>query len=207
MEEENNIIRKLPKRNLVLYISVVVIVMCITFKTSYAFYTGVVINTKNPAPTVVESGQLQLKFANNARYLNVQDLSLMSAADAAVAANNYSSFTVTNTGSLTGKYKLYLSNYSITENLVDQDFKWKLTINGNVYTGTFYDLFNGKTATNGVISSNSVDIPIISTDTSLAANSSHNCEFRVWIEEANRNQINLTEGTLRTTIKLIAVNN
>jgi len=205
MEEEKKF-NKIPKRNIVLYISIVVIIMCVTFRASYAFYTGVVINTTTPTASVVESGQLELKFTNNTKYINVSDLSLMSAADAAVATNNYSSFSVSNTGSVTGKYKLYLSNYSISENLVDQDFKWKLTVDGTSYTGTFYDLFNGKTATDGVIASTTDDVALIANDISLAPNASHDCEFRVWIEEADHNQISLTEGTFRSTIKLIAVN-
>lgn len=199
--------KKLPKRNIVLYVSIIVIVVSITFRTSYAFYLGYVNNAKEPTPTVVESGALELKFANDVKYLNVEDLSIMTAADAAVAENNYSSFSVINNGTLSAKYKLYLSNYSLTENLVDADFKWKLTIDGVVYTGTFYDLFNGKTSNNGVIESTTDDIALISNDITLAPNSTHNCEFRVWLQEADRNQINLTDGTFRTTIRLMAVNN
>ena len=196
--------KKLPKRNLVLYISIAVIMICVTFKASYAYYTGVVINTTEPTPTVVETGSLDIKFANNVQYLNAENLTLMTAAEAATASNNYSSFTVSNSGSIAGKYKLYLSNYSITENLVNADFKWKLTVDGTSYTGTFYDLFNGKTATNGVIASNSENIPLLTNKVSISGNTSHNCEFRVWIQDEDHNQIGLTEGTFSTTIKLIA---
>ena len=196
----------IPKRNIVFFVSVVVLILSITFKTSYAYFTGTVTNLTNPTPTVIKSGDLELKFGNNIKYLNVQDLSLMTASEAARMSNNYSSFTVTNKGTLTGKYRLYLANYSITENLVDQDFKWKLTIDGTTYTGTFYDLFNGKTATDGVIADDLVDIPLIDSNITLAPNATHNCEFRVWIEEADHNQISLTEGTFRTSIRLIAIN-
>ena len=198
--EEN---KKLPKRNLVLYISVVVIIISLTFKASYAYYQSTVINTTTPTAIEVQTGQLDIKFAN-AQYLNAQNLTLMTAEAAASANDNYSTFTVSNSGNAAGKYKLYLSDYSITSNLVNQDFKWKLTINGTVYTGTFYDLFNGKTATNGVIASNSDDIELVATKTSIAANTNQNCEFRVWLQEEDRNQISLTEGTFSTTIKLIA---
>lgn len=204
--EVENKSKKLRKRNVVFFISVLVIALCVTFRTSYSFYVANVVNTHNPTPTVIQSGDLELKFGNNIRYLNVQDLSLMSAEDAATASNNYSTFTVTNTGTLTGKYRLYLSNYSITTNLVNEDFKYKLTIDGNTYTGTFYDLFNGKTATEGVIADNLVDIPLLTNDITLAPNATHNCELRVWIQEADRNQIDLTEGTFRTSIRLVAIN-
>ena len=207
--EENEVAnetKKLKKRNYIFFVSVLVIALCVTFRTSYSFYVANVVNTHNPTPTVIQSGELELKFGNNIRYLNVQDLSLMSAADAATASNNYSTFSVTNTGTVVGKYRLFLSNYSITENLVNQDFKWKLTVDGVTYTGTFYDLFNGKTATNGVISDDLVDIPLVDNSITLAPNATHNCELRVWIQEADRNQIDLTEGTFRTSIRLVAVN-
>ena len=198
--------KKIPKRNLVLYISIAVILISVTFRTSYAFFVGYVRNLTPPTATVVETGDIDLKFDNNITYLNVNDLSIMSAADAAIATNNYSTFTVTNNGNKPGKYRLYLSNYSITENLVNADFKYKLTVNGTTYTGTFYDLFNGKTATEGVIASTTDDIPLFNDHISLNNGDSHNCEFRVWLEEADHNQIGLTDGTLRTTIRLIAVN-
>lgn len=201
MEEFN---KKLPKRNLVLYISIAVLIISITFKTSYAYFYGSVINTTTPSETVVTTADLSLKFGNNPHYLNAQNLTLMTAAEAATASNNYASFTVENTGGTTGRYKLYLSNYSITSNLVDADFKWKLTIGDATYTGTFYDLFNGKTATNGVIASNTDDIAIISNSITLAPNASNNCEFRIWLQDEDHNQISLTEGTFSTTFKLIA---
>ena len=197
---------KFPKRNIILYLSIIVIIICVGFKTSYAFYTAVVTNSKNPSATVVRSGELEMKFTNNTKYLNVTNLTLMSASDAASDPNNYSSFSISNTGSVTGKYKLYLSNYTITENLVNQDFKWKLTVNGTVYSGTFYDLFNGKTVVSGVITSSSDDVLLVPNYITLAANGSHNCEFRVWIQEEEHIQINLTEGTFRTTLKLVAIN-
>lgn len=204
--EENNNNYKLPKRNIVLYLSVVVILMSFTFRASYAFYTATVTNLTNPTPTVLESGNLELKFANGSKYINAQNLSLTTAEAAASATDNYSSFTITNTGTLTGNYKLYLSNYSITKNLINSDFKWKLTINGTTYTGTFYDLFNGMTPdANGIVSSSTVDIPLISNSISLPAGSNHSGEFRIWLEEADHNQIGLTEGEFRTTIRLIAV--
>ena len=198
--------KKLPKRNIVLYVSIVVILISLTFKASYAFYTGVVINTTTPAATVVQSGSLELKFTNNTKYINVSDLGLMTAAEAAAATNNYSSFTVSNTGSVTGKYKLYLSNYTITDNLVDEDFKWKLTVGANEYSGTFYDLFNGKTATDHVISSTTDDVALVDNFITLASGADQNCQFRVWIQEEDHNQVSLTEGSFRGTIKLIAIN-
>lgn len=200
--------KKLPKRNIVLYVSIVVILMCVTFRTSYAFYEAYVTNVKNPANTVVNSGALELKFAPGATYINATDMGITTAEQAATTNDNVSRFTITNSGTLTGKYKLYLSNYSISTNLVNEDFKWKLTIGENVYTGTFYELFNGRTPDlNNIISSSAVDIPITSTDNTLDANQSVNCEFRIWLQEGDHNQIGLTEGTFRTTIRLIAITN
>ena len=88
--EEN---KKLPKRNLVLYISVVVIIISLTFKASYAYYQSTVINTTTPTAIEVQTGQLDIKFAN-AQYLNAQNLTLMTAEAAASANDNYSTFTV-----------------------------------------------------------------------------------------------------------------
>ena len=197
--------KKFPKRNIVLYVSIVVILVSLTFKVSYGYFVATLTNLTNPTATVAQSGNLQINFGNNTQYFNVQNLTLMTAAEAATASNNYSSFTVSNTGTVSGQYKLYLSNYSITENLVNADFKYKLTVNGNVYTGTFYDLFSGKTPVEGVISSTSDDIALLSSTDSIAPNASHNCEFRVWLQDEDRNQINLTEGSFSTKIKLIAV--
>ena len=203
----NEEIRKLPKRNIVLYLSIVVVLISLTFKASYAFFTASVENTTTPTNSVVQTAELKINFGSNASYINATDLSLMTAEEAATSTNNVSRFKVTNTGSVAGKYRLYLSNYSITENLVHADFKWKLTVNGTNYTGTFYDLFNGKTATDGVIASSTVDIPLVSSDISLANNSEHACEFRIWIEETEQNQIGLTNGSFSGQIKLIAINN
>ena len=206
MEEENTFVenKKVLKRNIVLYISIALIIVSIAFRASYAFFSATVTNTNTPSSTTVTSGELNLEFDNNVNILNVQNLGLMTAEAAASATNNYSTFTITNTGSVAGKYKLYLTNYSITENLVNADFKYKLTIDGNTYSGTFYDLFNGKTATNGIIASGTDNISLLSSDITIASGASHNCELRVWIQEENHNQIGLTEGTLRTSIRLIA---
>ena len=57
---------------------------------------------------------------------------------------------------------------------------------------------------NNVVASSSNDIPLLSNAISLNSGSSNNCEFRIWLEEADHNQIELTEGAFSTTIRLIA---
>lgn len=200
-------VKKLPKRNIVLYVSIAVLMISLTFKASYAYFVSTITNANTPTPTVVDTGDLQIKFDNGATYINAQNIGLMSAEEAMLESNNYSRFTVTNSGSVNGKYKLYLSDYSISSNLVDDDFKWKLTVNGTSYTGTFNDLFGSMTPnSNNIIASNSVDVPIVSNVFSLASGGSHSCEFRIWLQETDENQISLTEGTFSGTIKLIATN-
>lgn len=203
--DENN--KKFPKRNIVLYVSIAVILVSLTFRASYAYFVSYLTNNTTPTSTVVNTGDLSMKFEDGSTYINAQDMMLMTEEEALRASNNYSRFTVTNDGNITGNYKIYLSNYSISSNLVSRDFKWRLKIDDTILTGNFYDLFKDMTPNaSGIITGSSIDIPINSNSVSLPVGESDNCEFRVWIEETQENQIGLTEGTFSTTLRLIATN-
>ena len=202
MMDEN----KLPKRNMVLYVSIVVILICLTYRASYAYFTAKVINDGEPTQTVLNTGDLKLQFNNGVKYINATDMIITTAAEAETKDDNYSSFSVTNTGRSNATYKLYLTDYSITDNLVNEDFKYKLKIGSNTYTGNFYDLFKDQVPNEShIITSNSVDIPLNNVSSDIESGVTDNCELRVWLQEEDHNQISLTEGAFRGTVKLIAI--
>lgn len=205
MEENNK--NKFPKRNIVLYVSIVVILICLTYRASYAYFTAFVVNETEPSQAVINTGDLKMKFEDGITYINANDMIIVSAQEAEATNDNVSRFSVTNTGNVRASYKLYLTDYTITENLVSQDFKYKLKIGSQTFTGNFYELFNGVPASSGVISSNSNDRVLNSTPVSIDTGSTDNCELRVWLQEEDHNQISLAEGSFRGTVKLVATTN
>ena len=183
--------RKIPKRNIVLYLSIVAIIMSLTFKFSYAYFNAVVSGNDTAYQTVINSGDLELSFLDT-QYINTSNLSIIDANEVATQAEK-STFKVKNTGSATATYRIDLG-VTISDNLKSNDFKWELLLDGNTNnSGTF----------NGVNSGSS--ITLTSSDLTLAPTAEHSFELRLWLQnDDSRNQIGLTEGTFTGVVSVTA---
>ena len=183
--------QRLPKRNLVLYVSIVVIIVSLTFKFSYAYFNAAVNGNDTAYQTVINSGDLQMSFVDT-QYINTTSMAIIDAEDVATQAEK-STFKVRNTGSATANYKVDLG-VTISDNLKSSDFKWQLLVDGEVNnSGTFANVNSGSTIT------------LTNSNLTLAPSSENSFELRVWLQDdPTRNQIGLTEGSFTGAVSLTA---
>ena len=184
--------KKLPKRNLVLYVSVVVILISLTFSFSFAYFNARVNGNDSTYQTVISSGDLQLSFLDT-QYINTNSMTIIGADEVATASEK-SIFKVNNTGNVNASYRIDLG-VTISDNLKSSDFKWQLLVDGEVNnSGTFANVASGSTIT------------LTSSNLTLEPTHEHNYELRLWLQDdATRNQIGLTEGSFTGVVSLAAV--
>ena len=181
-----------------IYFSIFLILAVVSISGSYAWYTANVENDLPPYETVITTGSLQMGFTNS-QYFNVNNMVIISPEEVATKATN-SSFDVNNTGDNNASYDLYF-NATISNNLIHQDFKWELIIDGVSHqTGNFGSITKNTEGDTTTASFKITNAPI-----TLTPNNHNSCVFRVWLQEANRNQIDLTEGSLTGNVSLRAV--
>ncbi len=192
---------KLAKRNMVMYISIVAIIISLTFKVSYAFFTANISGNETITQTKAVTGKLDLTFATSA-YINNSHLFLIKDNERSTKAET-SQFSVNNNngvGTVDAKYELYLTDLTISNNLKSSDFKYELLINNEVKgSGSF---LNATSGTDFKITSSIISIPQGQTD---------NCVFRIWLSETSADQSSLVgnskdnRNSFSAKIKLEAV--
>ena len=184
-------LKKIQKRTVVLYVSIAIIAICLSYRFSYAFFTTLVKGNDSTNQTVIKTGNLEVTFLN-AEYINNSKMRIIPASDIENGADK-STFSIKNTGNMDAKYILRLNDVEISDNLKSADFKWELLIDGqSVKKGNFSSAQTGKI------------FNLMSTPLSLTKNQTSNCVFRMWLEESNKNQNGLTEGTFSSRIEVVA---
>ena len=180
------------------YLGIILLLVVVSVTGSYAWYTASVTNSGTVYNTVVTAGSLRMGFENS-QYFNVDDMVIISPEEVATEAPK-STFDVRNVGSINASYDLYF-NATISNNLIHQDFKWELLIDGvSVQSGNF-----GSITKNNEGNTTTTQFKITNSPLTLNPNQVNSCVFRVWLQEADRNQIDLTEGTLSGNVSIIAV--
>ena len=87
------------------------------------------------------------------------------------------------------KYNIYLTDLTISDNLKSEDFKWDLLQNGtSIYSGNF-------------ASAESNEIFMLTAEPLLTNNdASKSYELRIWLEETDKDQIGLLNGTFSAKV-------
>lgn len=183
---------KIAKRNIVLYASIALLLISLTFKFSYAYFAASLSGNESAQDSVVTSGDLKVEFTDSSVF-NATDMVILTPEEVD-AKSEKSTFTVKNTGNVVAKYK-FLINTTLTSNLISSDFKWQLLSNSTVVSqGNFSTAVSGQ------------DLELNSSYLTINPNDEVEYEFRVWLaEDETRNQIDLTNGTFSGLIKLQAI--
>lgn len=185
------------KKHIVLYISIVLIIITVTFTISYAFFQTIISGNDTAKKTEATTGNLAIDFTTS-QYINDTNLMLIQDADRAAKAP-YTTFTIkpTSDTNVASQYNLYLTDINISDNLKSADFKWEIikgstTINSGNY-------LNATSGTDLLLTSTPIDLSATSTgDTWI---------FRTWLSETNEDQLSLTNGTFSARVKVVAVVN
>jgi len=185
---EENIVKKLSKRYLVLYISIAIILVSVTFKFSFAYFTASL--EGEGKQNIIETGDISIEFTDS-QVFNATNMIILSS-DEVEEKSEKSTFTIKNTGNLTSNYKIQI-NPTISSNLINEDFKWELLSEGLVVaSGNFANAVSGQ------------DIDLTSY-AQIQPEETVNYEFRIWLAETEENQIGLTNGTFIGIIKVQAI--
>ena len=182
----------MKKRNYLLYISLIVILISIAFSLSYAYLSANVTGNDTAKTTNVTSGTLNIDFATSA-YISNNNMLLISDENVATQADQ-TSFTVANTtGNINGKYTLSLTELSISANLKSSDFKWDLLKNGtSISSGNFTTAVTG------------TDFDLTSGVQTISTNTTDSYVLRIWLSETTSDQQSLENGTFSAKIKMTA---
>lgn len=182
------------KKHSILYISIAIIVISITFVVSYAYMTAKVIGNEDANNTKVSTGTLEVSFTTSS-YIKENDMQLINAADVAKsAAHTDFSISHSKNSNVATKYNLYLTELTISDNFKSKYFKWELLKNGTtLYSGNFTNAITGE------------DYLLTSSPQTLEVSKTDNYILRIWLEnDLQVNQIDLTNGTFSGNVKLIA---
>ena len=189
--------KKLNKTYFV-YFGIVLLLVVVSVAGSYAWFTAGVTNNGQVYNTVINAGTLSMGFENS-QYFNVDDMVIIGSDEVETLAPK-SEFDVKNNGQVDASYELYF-NTTVKNNLIHQDFKWELLVDGvSVNNGNFGSITKNTEGTTTTTSFKITNTPI-----TLTPNQVNSCVFRVWLQEEDRNQIDLTEGTMTGNVSIIAV--
>lgn len=206
--------KKRDARSLVLGVIVILLVITMGIGISYAFYmigmtgrsdvsqsTAAVLNLTTTLEQVdrINTDKLQLIEITNNNYAEV--------------VTDKVTFTVTNesTSNVNGKYNLYLKEMALTKNLSSQYFKWAAVVSGTnskIVTGNFLDTTNlgVEGNTDRTIVSNLTKTLIDDANAlSLAPGQTDTVTFYIWLENANVDQLYLTNGSFSGKLAIDAV--
>lgn len=190
---------KIKTRNIVLYLSVVVLLISITFKGSYAYFTAVL--NSNTHEATGTAGTLSMEYQTSQTMYT--ELMLPISASQVPTKAEKSLFTLRNTGTVPTVYYLELTDFQISNNLIDPDFKWELLLNGTkVASGNFSEAVSGQNFifknSNGTTYTKVLNP---SNDPSIK----DEYELRIYILETSDNQNRLLEGSFQGKVKYTAV--
>lgn len=206
--------KKRDARSLVLGVIVILLVITMGIGISYAFYmigmtgrsdvsqsTAAVLNLTTTLEQVdrINTDKLQLTEITNNNYAEV--------------VTDKVAFTVTNesTSNVNGKYNLYLKEMALTKNLSSQYFKWAAVVSGTnskIVTGNFLDTTNlgVEGNTDRTIVSNLTKTLIDDANAlTLAPGQTDTVTFYIWLENANVDQLYLTNGSFSGKLAIDAV--
>ncbi len=189
---------KKTKLTYLTYVAVVLLLVVVSVAGSYAYFTAVINNDGEVYQTVITAGDLRMGFENS-QYFNVDDMVIIESSEVEEKAEK-STFDVKNTGNVDASYDLYF-NTNITNNLINPDFKWELLVDGESYSSGTFNVITKNTEN----TTTSATFKITNTPITLTPGAKNSCVFRVWLQDEDRNQISLTEGTMSGNVSIIAV--
>ena len=178
---------KFPIRTFIFAMSLFVL----SFSASYSYFTVTPNNASSAEErtTNVTTDYLDVNFITSS-YINNTNMLLTKHENIAQQAEK-TTFTISKkTGvTYTIKYNIYLTELTISDNMKTEDFKWELLQNGSpVYDGTF------KSAKTGEILM-LTDEPLVLSDAASA-----NYELRIWLEETDKDQSELFNGSVSAKV-------
>ena len=175
-------------KHVILYISITLIIATVTFALSRAYYLAKITVADKINATTVKNANLDIEFLTS-QYINDANLMLIKDLERQVSAP-YTLFSVTSkyTSTITTNYTLYLTDFTISDNLVSSDFKWELAQKNDsgetqIATGSFADATSGK------------DYTLTTTDITISPQDTHQYIFRIWLSYTDNDQANLLNGS------------
>ena len=208
----------MKKSSIPKFIILVMALVVITVGSTYAYFTnglqGSATETKGSAAKFDITSSLE-----TANAISAPDLRLIESTEVATKAQKVN-FTVENPSSSTidGQYWVFIKDITITKNLYSEDFKWELlidnqkTITGefNGASGNFKDNATRKDATivgeADNVPTTAMDMRLNSelTPITIPVGKTHNLELRLWLENADRDQLDLLNGSFNGKLYLEA---
>lgn len=182
-------------KHVILYISITLIIITVTFSASRAYYLARITVADQINDTTISNANLDIEFLTS-QYINEAKMMLINDSDRQTSAP-YTSFAITSksTSTISTTYTLYLTDFTISDNFVSNDFKWELarkTDSGEeqVATGNFANAVTGK------------DYTLTSKAITIAPQDTHQYIFRVWLSYTDNDQASLLNGSFSGKIAL-----
>lgn len=206
--------KKLNVRNLALGIIVALLVIALGIGGSYAYYMINLAGRSNMSESTAANLNITTTLAEVDR-INTDKLQLTQ-----ITNNNYAevvtdkvTFTITNesTSNVSGKYNLYLKEFALSKNLSSQYFKWAVVVSGTnsrTITGNFLDAtaIAPEGTTDRTVASNLTKVLINDTNAlTLNPGQTDTVTFYIWLEDANVDQLYLTNGSFSAKLAIDAV--
>ncbi len=175
-------------KHTILYITIALLIVTITFATSRAYYLARVTGTDKINDTTITNANLDIEFLTS-QYINEPKMMLIKDSERQVSAP-YTSFAITSksTSTISVDYTLYLTDFTISDNFVSSDFKWELAQKNDsgetqIATGNFANAETGK------------DYTLTTTGITIAPQDTHQYIFRIWLSYTDNDQANLLSGS------------
>lgn len=182
-------------KHVILYISITLIIITVTFSASRAYYLARITVADKINDTTITNANLDIEFLTS-QYINEAKMMLINDSERQASAP-YTSFAITSksTSTISATYTLYLTDFTISDNFVSNDFKWELarkTDNGEeqVAIGNFANAITGK------------DYTLTSTGITIAPQDTHQYIFRVWLSYTDKDQASLLDGSFSGKVAL-----
>lgn len=202
------------KRQVTKVFILVIALMVIAFSGTYAYFTNNFIG--KPSTTTVTSGVFKVTSSlENASAIRNRRMVLIHVNDTQDQREELAdrlTFTVTSTEESTvdGEFNLYLKDIKLTKNLYTKYLKWELLSDGTIIdSGSFENVERTDTAVEGEEEKAITDVKEFQLNTnalSLPKNTTQTYTFRMYLlDDPNRNQIELTDGSFNGRIYLEAV--
>ena len=182
-------------KHVILYISITLLLITVTFSASRAYYLARITVTDKINDTSITNANLDIDFLTS-QYINEPKLMLINDSDREASAP-YTSFAITSksTSTISADYTLYLTDFTISDNFVSNDFKWELARKNDsgetqVATGNFANAVTGE------------DYTLTTASISIAPQDTHQYIFRIWLSYTDNDQANLLNGSFSGKIAL-----
>ena len=182
-------------KHVILYISITLLLITVTFSASRAYYLARITVTDKINDTSITNANLDIDFLTS-QYINEPKLMLINDSDR-VASAPYTSFAITSksTSTISADYTLYLTDFTISDNFVSNDFKWELVRKNDsgetqVATGNFANAVTGE------------DYTLTTASITIAPQDTHQYIFRIWLSYTDNDQANLLNGSFSGKIAL-----